>query len=678
MCFSKTVNYILKLVICLGSCAVARAVTPQCLATATSSETFSWVAPGNALAFGNVISDTDNIHGSDNRTFTIHTAGVYAIQGFVSASASSNNLFLGIKINDTYYPACLQLSAPAAHLSTGTIVKLNVGDTVKIMVDPDVSFTTYAGSDRPARISIVQIGSDTTPQCLATATSSETFSWAAPGNALAFGNVISDTDNIHGSDNRTFTIHTAGVYAIQGFVSASASSNNLFLGIKINDTYYPACLQLSAPAAHLSTGTIVKLNVGDTVKIMVDPDVSFTTYAGSDRPARISIVQIGSDTTPQCLATATSSETFSWAAPGNALAFGNVISDTDNIHGTDSRTFTIHTAGVYAIQGFVSASASSNDLFIGVKINSAYFPACLQLSAPAAHLSSGTIVNLNAGDTVEIMVDPDVSFTTYSGSDRPARISLVRISGMTDSATQITSLQQQIADLNTQIDQLTAELKSCNDTDAAIQAQVTSLNNQLTAAQATIAQLQSQVSTLAASNQDLQNQLSATNAQVAALTSQLTTTQSQNATLTAQLNAATAQNATLAAQNTQLANNLQAAQAANQTLRTQLTQANAQVAQLTSDLQASKAANQALQTQNAVLTAQNAQLTSANQTLTAQNNAMSTQIQALDQFFATMFNNPTFQLPGSTPQQQLQNLVNAISQLNHGQQQALYKNLGGK
>ena len=71
------------------------------------------------------------------------------------------------------------------------------------------------------------------------------------------------------------------------------------------------------------------------------------------------------------------------------------------------------------------------------------------------------------------------------------------------------------------------------------------------------------------------------------------------------------------------------------------------------------------------LSAQNAELTEAANAVTQQN-------EALSELFQEQFNDPAFQLPGDTTQAQIQNLVTAIGQLNHGQQQALYKNLGGK
>lgn len=64
--------------------------------------------------------------------------------------------------------------------------------------------------------------------------------------------------------------------------------------------------------------------------------------------------------------------------------------------------------------------------------------------------------------------------------------------------------------------------------------------------------------------------------------------------------------------------------------------------------------------------------------LQAQVAALTAQLASLSVNLAQAFNSPTFTIPGSTPQEQVQNLVTAIGKLNHGQQQALYKNLGGK
>jgi predicted nucleic acid-binding Zn-ribbon protein len=327
------------------------------------------------------------------------------------------------------------------------------------------------------------------------------------------------------------------------------------------------------------------------------------------------------------------------------------------------------------------------------------------------------------------------------------------VPGVSNQST-IDALNQQIATLNAQIDQLTAELKASNDSNASLQAQISSLNTQLQAAQANVTSLQAQVAdltarlaaatdanttlqqqnaalttqnqtlttqnqTLTTQNQTLQTQatadaatiaqlksdLDAANAakqtlqtQVTTLTSQLAdanaanaTLQQQNATLTSQL--ATA-NSTIAGLQQQLATataNLQSAQtqlasatAANQTLQAQVDTLTQQNATLT-------ATNQTLQTNNATLTAQlssanaqvttltqqNAQLTAQNQSLQQQQQTTTASLQALQQDLANLFN-ASFVLPGQTPQDQLQSLVTAIQNLSRGQQQALYKNLGGK
>jgi hypothetical protein len=47
-------------------------------------------------------------------------------------------------------------------------------------------------------------------------------------------------------------------------------------------------------------------------------------------------------------------------------------------------------------------------------------------------------------------------------------------------------------------------------------------------------------------------------------------------------------------------------------------------------------------------------------------------------FLAAAFGDPGFTIPGATPADQLQSLINALKGLNHGQQLAIYSGLGGK
>jgi N-acetylneuraminic acid mutarotase len=149
------------------------------------------------------------------------------------------------------------------------------------------------------------------------------------------------------------------------------------------------------------------------------------------------------------------------------------------------------------------------------------------------------------------------------------------------------------------------------------------------------------------------------------------------AMLEQQLAAANAQIAQLQADKTALINQVNTLTAQNTALASQL-------AQCQSDLTTANAANQALQAQNAVLLAANAQLQTEVTTLAAQNNALTAQlnvsqaqINTLGANLGAAFNNPGFRIRGGNLSQQLQALSAAIGNLNHGQQQALFFNLGG-
>jgi len=108
--------------------------------------------------------------------------------------------------------------------------------------------------------------------------------------------------------------------------------------------------------------------------------------------------------------------------------------------------------------------------------------------------------------------------------------------------------------------------------------------------------------------------------------------------------------------------------------------------------------NTALSGQVSTLTAQNTALSGQVSTLTAQNTALSDQINGLtaeldnakakllaaEQEIANLthslqsaFSDPQFFIPGSNAEKQMNNLVSAIVNLNYGQRQALYFNLGG-
>lgn len=73
-----------------------------------------------------------------------------------------------------------------------------------------------------------------------------------------------------------------------------------------------------------------------------------------------------------------------------------------------------------------------------------------------------------------------------------------------------------------------------------------------------------------------------------------------------------------------------------------------------------------------------AALQAANAALAQQTALVTNQMLALVADLRSVFGNPAFVLPGGTPFEQLQNVVNAITRLNRGRKEGLYVNLGGR
>lgn len=183
----------------------------------------------------------------------------------------------------------------------------------------------------------------------------------------------------------------------------------------------------------------------------------------------------------------------------------------------------------------------------------------------------------------------------------------------------------------------------------------------------------------------LQVELKAADATIVSLNGQLTNANGQIATLTSQLTAATAANATLTAANQTLSQQLQAANDENAALKKQLAAATTKaaadattIARLDSEVSSLKTQ---LATANATITTQRAQLAAAttlNAQLQATVDAQKATIASLSTQLGASFSDPAFKIPGTTVEQQVANLSTAISDLNNGQKQAIYKNLTGK
>jgi chromosome segregation ATPase len=144
--------------------------------------------------------------------------------------------------------------------------------------------------------------------------------------------------------------------------------------------------------------------------------------------------------------------------------------------------------------------------------------------------------------------------------------------------------------------------------------------------QQVIDNLQNQINTLTGENQTLQNQVND-------LTGQVQSLQTQVNTLTAQVQTLTQQKQTLQNQ----------LNGANQTINT----LNSQLAQLQAQLAQSQAAVAAF-------------------------------LNSIELDLRRTFKDPRFTIPGANPQQRLQNLLNALLNLNKGHKEGLYQALRGK
>jgi DNA-binding beta-propeller fold protein YncE len=187
------------------------------------------------------------------------------------------------------------------------------------------------------------------------------------------------------------------------------------------------------------------------------------------------------------------------------------------------------------------------------------------------------------------------------------------------------------------------------------------LRAQLEQANATIAALNAQVAQLTMDNTDLRQQLTAANSLNSHLAADKLLLQQQ-----------------LATAGTQLAQ-LQADKAA---LQQSLASANAQIAQLTAEktalqqqLAAANATIDTLHTQVAQLTAANAalqqQLTAATTALAATDSALG----RLEADFRREFSDAGFVVPGGSTAARVQALVDAVIALNHGRKQGVYTGL---
>jgi septal ring factor EnvC (AmiA/AmiB activator) len=251
-------------------------------------------------------------------------------------------------------------------------------------------------------------------------------------------------------------------------------------------------------------------------------------------------------------------------------------------------------------------------------------------------------------------------------------------------AADIAAANADIAAKQAQIDALTADLAAANADIVAKQAQIDALTADLAAANADIVAKQAQIDVLTAEKAALQQQLDAANADIVAKQAQIDALTADLAAANADIAAKQAQIDVLLVEKAALQQQLDAANAdiaAKQgqiddllaekvALQQQLAAANADIAALTTALQQADADIAALQQNVAELEADNA-------AYDAQVTAVSGSMATLGSTLAAQFNNPSFVMPGNTPEEQAENLKAALLSLNPGQRQAVFLSLGG-
>ncbi|HEY1173943.1 MAG TPA: hypothetical protein VGH19_21440 [Verrucomicrobiae bacterium] len=294
-----------------------------------------------------------------------------------------------------------------------------------------------------------------------------------------------------------------------------------------------------------------------------------------------------------------------------------------------------------------------------------------QLYDPTTHVLTSQYGNLNLLiDDLE--AENDDLVTQLASVQLQLNIATNTITGLTITNA---SLQAALANANTTIAglvvtnaQLQADLEACQAEKAALLTQINTLTNQ-------IAQLQNTITTLTAQNNALTNQVAQQQATINSLVGQVNSLTNQVAQQQSTINTLTAQNSALTNQVAQLQTTIGSLQTQNNALTNQV----ATLTQQNTQLQTALTAEQA---QNATLTAQVAQQAALIVSLQAQNTQLQAeltgtqnQVNSLMAAFQNEFNDPTFVIPGATLQQQVQNLITAILELNHGQRSALYDKL---
>jgi len=203
--------------------------------------------------------------------------------------------------------------------------------------------------------------------------------------------------------------------------------------------------------------------------------------------------------------------------------------------------------------------------------------------------------------------------------------------------------------------------------------QIAQLQAALDTANALVASLQAQLDAANACCRSLTDKLAQANATICSLRSQLAAANTANAGLVADKAALNTQLQSVLAQVGPLTAERDALLAQVATLQGSLSAAQSQVATVTSDLATAQAQNAVLQSTNATLAAN---LSAAQAQIATLQSQVAT-VTPISAVLGSAFGDPSFTIFGATPAQQIQTLAAAISSLNHGQQQALYKSLGG-
>jgi hypothetical protein len=249
---------------------------------------------------------------------------------------------------------------------------------------------------------------------------------------------VFDTNSGWNATNQAYTIPVSGYYDITASIYTGSFTTNVDIGVFINGSYVEIA---TSPNTTGSATTAIgnrsfSLSAGTTVSLGTYQNSGSTQNYGAYNPTSLKITRISGPSVLAATETVACNyyTTAGTSVPtsGSVLVYGTKNFDTNGAYNTSTGIYTAPVSGKYFVSAqYATTSSTIGTFFIQVLKNGSVYSQTTQnrLAAIGSTMSPtiSTIINCNAGDTLQINFQTSISSQTLTTNSSENNLSILRV-----------------------------------------------------------------------------------------------------------------------------------------------------------------------------------------------------------------------------------------------------------